>query len=131
DLQLGNDLTAGRSFYRDVNLLRSHFWKRVLQIWLKFLPNPDNRLTQPSHRVDELADGPNQSPPRSRRPLVKKVVEHVDHDQHRLIHPYGLPGRLMLTLRDIAYSNPNSFHRFVTCSLVFSSMRISSGQGRV
>ena len=33
--------------------------------------------------------------------------------------------------RDLLHSNPNSFHRFVTCALVFSSMRISSGQGRL
>src|SRR5664279_1386963 len=44
-------------------------------------------------------------------------------------YPVSTDNRPMATA--FPYSNPNSFHLFVTLAFVASSMRISSGQGRV
>jgi hypothetical protein len=46
-------------------------------------------------------------------------------------HARRLARRLIADSCRLLYSSPNSRHRLVTCSLVFSSILISSGHGRV
>src|ERR1017187_10630365 len=60
---------------------------------------------------------------------VRRHPEMANHNGGRLTPEKSDSGELRCW--PLPHSSPNSFHRFVTCAFVFSSMRISSGHGRV